>query len=723
MEGKRITDVFTCEKVSLDETFAMCPDPNFRGLTLRPHQSVLTQAILDLEHARSVKLIRPYETDSYSSLSFSACTLSEPFGSGKTFVILAVIMLRPIPRAVPELICAKDTSSPSVEITRKFTRGLLLPNVIIVSRAMLVTWEKTIAQYTNLRVMIIGDYFALRSFKACLKSGQVNNYDVIVVKNGKVTTLQRGDGNPQICSMVSSFAKIARGRCFARVFIDDYDTIHIPPGTVLPDSLFYVYVSATRKNGATSRRNTTTYARIEDLLAECRTEINSVWTSRYLLDELSVSNKARFTKDSMNITRVETYRYTYDNPDDQYMQLLGNMGADDTNALMEMLNGDAVKTAAEMVGIKTTSIADIFQKMLANKYAKYICAKKMLRVAREAHAVLSATPPHHEGKIHSMKSTNKFIATLRGGIVPTPKYSSDRLLHEVAQVIASAEEDERTTGLAIQRVVDNIREGSCQVCCIEFGIGGTFIMKCCGLIICEECGIKGNQMTRRLMHGVYDIIGSCANCKRRVSLSADMIYIDEQFDMEKLLDAVGDEDEPIVPPPAEGASAEVDEPAADDIKSPKLRALLDIINGRVPPMRTETTISIRGMISGDVDKPLPAREKTKAIVFANYKETLASIEETLLARDIPYLTLGGTYREIAATVDKFAQSDIPVLLINSQQHCAGLNLQFSTDLVFFHKIVDSDVEAQVIGRGQRIGRKYNLRIHYLCYKNEARLVH
>ena len=42
-----------------------------------------------------------------------------------------------------------------------------------------------------------------------------------------------------------------------------------------------------------------------------------------------------------------------------------------------------------------------------------------------------------------------------------------------------------------------------------------------------------------------------------------------------------------------------------------------------------------------------------------------------------------------------------------------------TDLVFMHKILDKSIEAQVAGRGQRVGRRYELKIHYLLYDDEV----
>jgi hypothetical protein len=41
--------------------------------------------------------------------------------------------------------------------------------------------------------------------------------------------------------------------------------------------------------------------------------------------------------------------------------------------------------------------------------------------------------------------------------------------------------------------------------------------------------------------------------------------------------------------------------------------------------------------------------------------------------------------------------------------------------VFFHKMIDKNIEAQVAGRAQRIGRICNLHMHYLMYNNEKEI--
>ena len=106
--------------------------------------------------------------------------------------------------------------------------------------------------------------------------------------------------------------------------------------------------------------------------------------------------------------------------------------------------------------------------------------------------------------------------------------------------------------------------------------------------------------------------------------------------------------------------------------------------------------------------------------FIQTGEGIVEFTGKLDENSIKYLKLQGTHSKISTIISTFKNSNIhpTVLLINSSEHCAGLNLQFATDLIFFHKIINDNIESQVAGRAQRIGRTSNLNIHFLLYTNE-----
>ena len=49
-------------------------------------------------------------------------------------------------------------------------------------------------------------------------------------------------------------------------------------------------------------------------------------------------------------------------------------------------------------------------------------------------------------------------------------------------------------------------------------------------------------------------------------------------------------------------------------------------------------------------------------------------------------------------------------MLNAQHYGSGLNLQMATDVIMYHKF-NKELEEQVIGRAQRLGRQTSLNIH------------
>lgn len=103
------------------------------------------------------------------------------------------------------------------------------------------------------------------------------------------------------------------------------------------------------------------------------------------------------------------------------------------------------------------------------------------------------------------------------------------------------------------------------------------------------------------------------------------------------------------------------------------------------------------------------------LVFANFHETFEKIKDVITVNKITYDILKGN--SIAKTLDKFNSGKIKVLMLNASHFGAGLNLQIATDIVIYHRFTN-EIEEQVIGRSQRIGRSTNLNVYYLIHENE-----
>ena len=111
-------------------------------------------------------------------------------------------------------------------------------------------------------------------------------------------------------------------------------------------------------------------------------------------------------------------------------------------------------------------------------------------------------------------------------------------------------------------------------------------------------------------------------------------------------------------------------------------------------------------------------ENGKFLVFSAHDQSFQGIEESLQKTEQPCVKLVGSGHRIKNIVNDYKNGYLNVLLLNANHYGTGLNLENTTDLVFYHKM-NPDMESQVIGRAQRFGRTSVLRIHYLYQENET----
>ena len=421
-------------------------------------------------------------------------------------------------------------------------------------------------------------------------------------------------------------------------------------------------------------------------------------------------SRFKFVENSTNVTIVNQYKYVYKNPDDNFIRLIGAVGDEGAHAIMEMLNGDAINTAADTIGIHTNSIADIFQRVLDNKYDDYIKSGEILNVIKNVRAMLPDLPRHPMNKSHSVTKLTVLKSKIKSGTITLNqiKYYSGAFEEMVNELHRESVVKLEESGKSISRVIDNAKEGMCQICCMPLDSIDTFIVKCCGIILCADCGVLGTNLKQG-----YDrkenknaVVGSCANCKAAINMQRDFIFLDKDFSIESIISAKGTETAPKIAP--------VEIVTDSEIKNPKLRALLSIIKGEYIADKIPCDIKIERLLSGVRDIPAVGK---KVVVFASFNETLQLIENFLCEQGIDYLRLKGNNNEMAETIKLF-RTTANVLLINSSHHCAGINIEFCDHMVLFHHIMDSNVIGQVVARGQRMMRKSNLQLHFLQYKNE-----
>lgn len=105
------------------------------------------------------------------------------------------------------------------------------------------------------------------------------------------------------------------------------------------------------------------------------------------------------------------------------------------------------------------------------------------------------------------------------------------------------------------------------------------------------------------------------------------------------------------------------------------------------------------------------------LVFSEFSNSFNEIIERFNESSIKYSILSGSTGRITNIIKDYTNNKIKVLLLNAKHYGSGLNLQMTTNIVIYHKMTP-ELENQVIGRGQRVGRTCSLQITHLCYKNE-----
>lgn len=750
----RLTDDF--EKVETPEGF---------NITLLPHQKVIIKAMHDLEQKRYVRVtgLNRIQMDTPSDGVIETCAgvLSDKLGSGKTYDILGLIALgkeKKIPktanishlpvmrrdRAVKSLqrsaydIANYEYVGSKTEVRRIYKKYLPL-TLVFVSKSVLLQWQKAITENTNLKVFMIENIFTLKIFYEMLfKPNKTNNlnklltYDIILVKNGDISgrfepdelkeTQLQGVGIKKILSV---FGELFKDFCFERVVLDDFDTLGIPNNAFTIPALFTWFVSATKKAISGNSKDYESKT-ITDAVCNYRPAYTSVWKNRNLFTFFNLSCDEKFVDDSTQASQVEFYSYQFHNPNEQYIGLLGAMGTQDAHMIMEALNGDAINTAAGNVGIKSTSVADIFEKVLDNKWNIYRKNLEVEKYLTRVDEYLNGLEPRNDDEGYGNNVLDKFRKNLRK---PGPmeqvrssiKYEDSGVSGVFEEVKADNTASKEENGKAINRVKDNLKQGDCPITCVPLAeCNGVVIMKCCGVTISAEAASWSLKFHRG--GGASNVAGVCPNCRRQIEFT-QLILVDKELKLEDIINESIDQPEPA--PVALTSEGDIVEAEELNKFSCITRIILgdDVNDAEIAKIRQKREIKIPGMLVGNFDKGTAPAADRKILVYASYGETLDLLTEKLIAKGISFLRVQGTTRQIEDMVTRYNlpnsnPESISVLLINGAQYCAGLNLQITTDLIYTHKIVDQNVESQVAGRASRYGRTHNLRIHYVLYDNE-----
>ena len=105
------------------------------------------------------------------------------------------------------------------------------------------------------------------------------------------------------------------------------------------------------------------------------------------------------------------------------------------------------------------------------------------------------------------------------------------------------------------------------------------------------------------------------------------------------------------------------------------------------------------------------------LIFSDYEpnQSINTVLKKVNRSDLS--TIKGTINTISSLIKKYKEGSIKTLFLNATHSGSGLNLENTDTIIIMHKM-SSDMEKQVIGRAQRLGRKTQLKIYKLYAVNE-----
>ena len=108
------------------------------------------------------------------------------------------------------------------------------------------------------------------------------------------------------------------------------------------------------------------------------------------------------------------------------------------------------------------------------------------------------------------------------------------------------------------------------------------------------------------------------------------------------------------------------------------------------------------------------------LVFNRYDNPFLELELELLQIGIKVATVKGNKDHVSNILKQFERGEIQVLLMNSMQAGAGMDLKSATHIILMH-MMKQEEEKQIVGRAIRLGRNEQLNLIRLVHTGEERL--
>ena len=106
-------------------------------------------------------------------------------------------------------------------------------------------------------------------------------------------------------------------------------------------------------------------------------------------------------------------------------------------------------------------------------------------------------------------------------------------------------------------------------------------------------------------------------------------------------------------------------------------------------------------------------EGRRILVFSQFTEMLALMEDRLAEEHMPYVMLTGDTKDRATPVKRFQKGEVPIFLISLKAGGVGLNLTAADTVIHYDPWWNPAVEDQATDRAHRIGQDKKVFVHRL----------
>ena len=709
--------------------------PDFKG-ELFPPQKTLLAAMLALEQNPYISIEDPRCPEEWmSTIQTRMGRISEKFSFGKTVLALALVCSRKNPTLLPDqqpimsyphnsshygnranVIVTKTGGSYDPigagflpEITVNYSK--FLPITIVSAAANVISqWESETKKFTRLRYFIIENVHSLREFENMYRSGNISTLDIVFVKAGRVTTnfTVNGEntnfGKAKNRSLFETLIRILEGVPVARLIIDDYDTLKLSNDDCFIPALFTWLISATRRQTSARAILRTGHTTIQDFFrANLMTSFPILGGA---LDDIlnrvfSLHCTPEYVDEHINSTKM-VFRRIYVRGG-HAVTILRDLEVPEE--IIEMVNADAIETAAQTLGIAAKSIGEVINRIVGIHLGKLQQANKVLERTKIVH--------QYHDDVKTFKNiikdgSDEEFYTFNNS--PVSKNINTELVSCIKSLEEWAEEQLGKYGKTLNRMRDNIREGHCQCCMVPFEKEPAYVLSgCCQIIVCEPCITRTNATTHK-----KSFIQRCPNCAQDVKIKTGLIRIGIELDIESALYNI----EPVI---VDLVSTPVEPDLLDTFNNPKLKALIQLLQGnQIDSLHDIITAPyVEGLLDGKRNILWPEDKPNKFLIFTMHTESTRLIANTLESLGITFCILRGSRSQKDEAVRIIKDSNVNIMLVTAAKDCGGLNLPFISHIVFYHRIIDRNVEAQMAARGQRLGREANLEIVTFINEFEA----